>query len=361
MKIWIQIALASLFLVMASFAQAQSASSVLVVANRNNANSMALADYYRQQRRIPAANVLLLNWSADDNATTCNLATYNTSIATPISQKIASLGKIDYIVLCRNLPYIISDTQGSVDSALTCGRTVRINNPYYLKTAPFSSATYRCYLVTRLDGWSWNDAYALVNRSMSARPGNNIILDQDPRKDSNSQYRACNLMMQGAANILLYYGFSVAFDNTNSFIGAKQPLSGYMSWGSNDGSFSRTTFQSLTFAPGAIAETLVSTSAQYLRFPGGGQSQIAQLIQQGVTGIKGYVAEPQVAATARADFLFRNYVANQRNLAESFYAASPYMGWRDVIIGDPLCAPYRPSSSTEVYSGATGVQSLTGR
>ena len=27
-------------------------------------------------------------------------------------------------------------------------------------------------------------------------------------------------------------------------------------------------------------------------------------------------------------------------LAESFYAASHFVGWEDVVIGDPLCSPY---------------------
>jgi hypothetical protein len=28
------------------------------------------------------------------------------------------------------------------------------------------------------------------------------------------------------------------------------------------------------------------------------------------------------------------------NLAEAFYAASPVIRWKDVVIGDPLCRPY---------------------
>jgi hypothetical protein len=27
-------------------------------------------------------------------------------------------------------------------------------------------------------------------------------------------------------------------------------------------------------------------------------------------------------------------------MAESFYAASHFVGWQDVVIGDPLCCPY---------------------
>jgi hypothetical protein len=27
-------------------------------------------------------------------------------------------------------------------------------------------------------------------------------------------------------------------------------------------------------------------------------------------------------------------------MAESLYAASQFIGWEDVVIGDPLCCPY---------------------
>ena len=83
----------------------------------------------------------------------------------------------------------------------------------------------------------------------------------------------------------------------------------------------------------------------FLRQPGppSAQSQIAQLIHNGVTGIKGYVSEPYVDATANPAYLFCNYVHGS-NLAEAFYSASPYVGWKDIVIGDPLCAPYQETA-----------------
>jgi hypothetical protein len=59
-----------------------------------------------------------------------------------------------------------------------------------------------------------------------------------------------------------------------------------------------------------------------------------------VTGVKGYVYEPYTTALAHADILFDRYTHGY-NLAESFYAASNYVHWRDIVLGDPLCAPYR--------------------
>ena len=44
-------------------------------------------------------------------------------------------------------------------------------------------------------------------------------------------------------------------------------------------------------------------------------------------------------AMAHADILFDRYTAGF-NLAESFYSASWLIRWKDMVIGDPLCAPY---------------------
>ena len=71
----------------------------------------------------------------------------------------------------------------------------------------------------------------------------------------------------------------------------------------------------------------------------GGQSLIAELIEARVTGAKGYCDEPFLPAIASPTILFDRYTRGW-NLAESFYAASRFVGWEDIVIGDPLCSPY---------------------
>ena len=131
------------------------------------------------------------------------------------------------------------------------------------------------------------------------------------------------------------------YDRGKTFAGSRVPLAGYASWGSNDGAFDEGAYRTLAFVPGALAETFVSTSGRSFRpIKDGGQSLVVDLVAQGVTGVKGYVSEPYTIALARADILFDRYTSG-RNLAESFYAASPVTHWKDVVVGDPLCAPYR--------------------
>jgi uncharacterized protein (TIGR03790 family) len=338
MRAWCLVVLAFSLAMAVSRVDAQSPSTVLVVANANSAQSRGLARHYMTMRRIPLANLLLVQYDAADAQDTISQDRYLTDIATPIYGKIKTLAQIDYIVLCRNLPSKIVDG-ASVDSALAGGidNGSRLN-PYWNATARFTSAAYGMYLVTRLDGWSWADARALVNRSIAAGPGGTVFLDVDPSKSGG--YARFNEVMQTTASSVTATSVSVVVNATSAFTNPAIALAGYASWGSNDSSFDSTVWRSLTFVPGAIAETAVSTSAAYLRTANaGGQSQIAQLIRNGVTGVKGYIVEPSLSAIANPSVLFNRYT-NGHNLAESFYAASMYVCWKDVVIGDPLCSPY---------------------
>jgi len=340
---------ALLLLAIAASATAQSPNSVLVVANGNSDQSVALAEHYMSARGIPEQNLLLLDWLEDENADTCTKNVFTQKIAAPIYARIAELAPqaIDYIVICRNLPVKIRENSASVDSCLAAGSLTRKRNPYYGQTRSFSSRAYGMYLVTRLDGWSWDDAFELVDRSLQARPGAPLFFDCDAAKDNQITYRWFNDSMRLAAQRTSRSGLPSLVDNTPTFVKPSRALGGYVSWGSNDSRYNPQAFNSLQFAPGAIAETAVSTSASNLRYPGGRQSQIAVLIRNGVTGVKGYVAEPYLAATADPYRLWGRY-STGGNLAEAFYSASASIGWRDVIVGDPLCAPYRRAAAVPI-------------
>src|SRR5436309_1451548 len=111
-----------------SLVLAATADTVLVVANSNNAQSSAVADYYIFARGIPAANKLLVNWTASDSADSSTLSVFQQQIMTPIYSKIASLPHIDYIVLCRNLPLKLTDISRSADSVLAGNKSAQTPN-----------------------------------------------------------------------------------------------------------------------------------------------------------------------------------------------------------------------------------------
>lgn len=307
-------------------AQAQSPSTVLVVANANSAESVDLARHYQAARRIPERNLLLAEWSADERADACSLSDYN-RLSYAIRKAAEKIGGVDYIVLCRNLPVRIRETGGSFDSALAANSTKRTPNPYYYYGGPFDADRYGFRLVTRLDGWSWADAHALIDRAQAAQPGVPYA-DCAPGKTSYAE----RWLQEGAKTGVC--------ERTAAFRAPSFPVGAYFSWGSNDPRFSRAEWLKIRFVPGGIVETFVSTSASHVRYPGGGQSQVAELLRQGATGVKGYVTEPTLSAVAQPPKLWKAY-SSGRNLAESYYYASPFLGWKDVVIGDPLCAPYR--------------------
>ena len=127
-------------------------------------------------------------------------------------------------------------------------------------------------------------------------------------------------------------------DRLDAFVGGKTGLMGYCSWGSNDPKLDARAYFSLGFAPGAIAETAVSTIARTFLPTSGAQSLVLDLIRNHVTGVKGYCDEPLLQAIASPTILFDRYISGW-TLAESYYAASRLTGWEDIVVDDPICVP----------------------
>jgi uncharacterized protein (TIGR03790 family) len=125
-------------------------------------------------------------------------------------------------------------------------------------------------------------------------------------------------------------------------VGHTKDLLGYFSWGSNDDQFSQAAYNSLHFAPGSIGDTAVSTSARSFFVQSGGQSMIADLITQGITGVKGYTDEPLLQGVSSPTIVLGKFTQGY-NLGESFYAGSHFVGWTDIVVGDPLAQPYAKS------------------
>jgi uncharacterized protein (TIGR03790 family) len=244
------------------------------------------------------------------------------------------------------------------------------SNSYWNAIEPFSHAKFGGYLVTRLDGYTEADAKSLVLRSLAAEKNiariltrGKVLLDVEPIFGlgdkaaqpapitstnilSESAYSDFNADMRHAYDILTNQDVPVELDLTTNFIGWRSNLLGYFSFGSNDERswlsndfYSTNAYLSLYFAPGALSDTAVSTSARTFLPTQGGQSLLVDLIAHGLTGGKGYTDEPLLQAIASPTIVFDRYTSGY-TLAESFYAASRFVGWEDVVVGDPLCCPY---------------------
>ena len=194
--------------------------------------------------------------------------------------------------------------------------------------------------MTRLIGYTRADCLRLVDNSLAAKRRDGPFLLHTGPGHIDEGYKSINDGMHRADEILKSRHMNSILSTGEKFPGDYRDLMGYYSWGSNDLKFDKRAYNSLGFAPGGIAETAVSTSARTFADPKAPwQSLIADLVAQGVTGCKGYVSEPGIMAMAHADILFNRYTAGF-NLAESFYSATWLIRCKELVVGDPSCAPY---------------------
>jgi uncharacterized protein (TIGR03790 family) len=333
------------------------AKRVLVVINQNDPDSLKIGSYYLQKRQIPKANVVMINTTTADNISQDE---YKRGILQPVQGHLAkSKSAIDFIVLTKGVPIRLQHDGGySVDGHLAGmdlnmapmgdvaqmgdkaeAEVRRCLNPYFNKSEPFSHAKYKLYLVTRLDGYTVDDAKKLVDNSLASKSEKGPFFFDKAGNRNDGGYGEMQKTLDRAHAVMQQKGYESSLDTSTDFIAPTSPLEGYASWGSNDGAFNLDKYKAIRFKPGALCETFVSTSGRTFRPTTGGQSLIADLIRSGVTGVKGYVSEPYTIALARPDILFDRYTSGY-NLAESFYMASPVILWKDVVVGDPLCSPY---------------------
>jgi len=324
-----------------------------VVANERSADGLDVAQYYMARREVPPTNFVTVNVDDEDEIGELE---FRLRVLGPVREAIARLPqRIDFILLTTGVPLRIGGNRGySVDAHLAGMRLAippmmgldsvwltRYRNPYFNSTRPFNSDSFAMYLVTRIDCAKRADCIALVDRSMQARPLRGPFFFDAARgeRPHSDGYAAMDAMLHRSHRRLSAMGALSILDSTRKFVSPDVPLAGYASWGSNDVAFDAKAYNDIRFHPGALAETFVSTSARTFRPTTEGQSRIVDLIEQGVTGVKGYVSEPYTVALANPEILFDRYLRGF-TLAESFYAASRMVLWKDVVIGDPLCAPY---------------------
>lgn len=327
---------------------------VLVVCNTGSEESIELTEYYATKRNIPRENIVQVRVTI---AETIGKNSYRWDFEKIIRDHIRnSKNEIDFIVITKGIPIRVENTMGhSVDSLLAAmnfeGDPVkpgpelppleeieRMKNPFYNSDERFSAKKFGMFLVTRLDGYDLKQAKRMIDLGLMAKPLKGpFYFDLSFREGEASKELENDLAETGRA--LNLAGKLAWVEKTKEFKTPPEPVMGYVSWGSNDPAYNEARYRRIKFLPGALAETFVSTSARSFLPQIEGQSEIGDLIQQGVTGIKGYTSEPWTFALARPSILFDRYTRGW-TLAESFYAASPVVRWKDIVVGDPLVAPY---------------------
>lgn len=333
---------------------------VLIVENSNSTISHQIADYYSKKRKV--SNRFKISCSTKEEIPQSEFAS---KILVPLKKHLNEHPEIEFVVLTKGIPIRIGDEGGySVDAMIAAmfldvnpiqqksgqfepdeydldEAVKRVRNPFFRSIARFSREKTKMVLVTRLTGYDWRDCKNLIDRSLKAKKNNApILLDSQPQFGPGDPHYSMEQDLYQASELLPTRRLEILYDATTTFAGSDQKLGGYVSWGSNDPQFNPAMYHSLRFVPGALVETFVSTSGRTFEPTTGGQSLIADLIRQGATGAKGYVSEPFTFALCRSEILFDRY-RDGFNLAEAFYAASPVIKWKDIVIGDPLCRSFK--------------------
>jgi len=325
---------------------------VLLIVNDQSQASQLIGDYFSINRGISSNRIVTISTPENETITR---QIFEQDIRLPIEAYIKNNqldSVINYIVTTKGVPLRISSDKvaadhASVDSELSMiagpfadkiGAENSILNPYFDFDYPFSREMFGIFLVTRLTGYNVNDVFTLIDRSAQPEQYGTYILDVDPTKDADVGFIVANTWLRSAADILKKAGQFVLLDETTTFLTQQTHVLGYASWGSNDSNDTDNAKPKFNWLPGSIAETFVSTSARTFTSPAVyGQSLVADLIAEGVTGAKGYVYEPFLSAMARPYILFDRH-AKGYALADTYFSASRRLGWQGVVIGDPKMA-----------------------
>ncbi len=363
-------AAALLFLTtVAAPANASGPENVAVVVNDASPLSRSIAEYYARRRAIPSTNVCHVRVMDTEEI---GAGEYQSNIAKPLARCLRErhlTEQILYIVTTAGLPLRINGEvppgpmtdMAAVDSELTLlysemqgkkyERKGSIPNPFFRQVdADFTHARFPIYLVTRLAGYDFQAARALVDRAIEGQDpkyrnkGRIVIdlksLDSTPGnewlRDASLRVPQDRLVMDDSAKVL--------YDQTD--------VIAYASWGSNDPDRKRRKL-GFKWLPGAIMTEFVSTNGRTFKRPpdtwnigswadphntwwaGAPQTLTADYIEEGATGASGHVTEPYLHFCPRPEVLIPAYLKG-RNLAESYYLAIPALSWQNIVIGDPL-------------------------
>lgn len=326
---------------------------VMLVANSQAPGSLAVAEKYCEVHAIATNRTLSLSLPATQ---TVSQNVYLTEIEIPVL-RAAKRQKAKVIILCYGMPWRIVDdgpsprqnpftsSWASVDSELaakthTGSRGYKtVPNPYFGKQSPFNRTDM--YLVARLDGPNAAAALELIARAqIKPRQPFKALIDLQPEVNDSSgkNVYAFNVNLNRAALYLRQAGISTRVDTSQELApSSPDPLQFYWGWYAGpNGNFTTNTYKNYRWASGAVAVHTCSFGARNLRRA---QSAAAGLITAGTTATIGTVNEPLIGGWPRPDMFFKNYVRPKGTgltFIESAYAATPFLSWQTVFIGDPL-------------------------
>ncbi len=362
--------------------------SVVVVSNAALPESVALADAYADARHVPLRQRCALDLPDGPDFA---LAAFRADLLEPLR---ACLGdaetRIEAAVLVRGVPLRVTvptddgDRRISTAAALglwrsemrdtgepvlgqppgrvtRCGGqscySARWANPW--DDGPFRAGwrrdtarvRWRPILVTMLNGRSYADAQRLVDSALAsegAGAGDGRVMlmrGADPARgvlDRDYATVAQGLVERGAAVEVVDFDANRTGDTLAAFFVGTATLGESIE--GND------------FVPGALVDNLTSLGAVPTNFTADGEQQvsIARWVARGVAGVHGATDEPLNNCFPSRQLLL-DYV-DGATLAEAFHRHLPFVHWRNLVLGDPMAAPYAMRPVVTIESTPAGLR-----
>lgn len=346
-------------------AQLPSYNDVLVVANSNNSESVYLAQYFAAERNIPRQNLCIIPMPLEEEIDSSQFFYLKEKIREYINNTFgADSVTLTYIVTIQGVPLKVrggtmvgdgnfssTSSWASFDSELMLLQSQRENkigkrgptvNDFYLSNAEFlRSSTYRnIRLVTRIGGYALSDRVKMINNAIAPVDTNGVIvIDMDPIK-----YAIVPWLLTSAYDARRYLELNnkkFVYDSSTTYLQNLENVVGYVSFYHQDaGALSQGAWRNYPnhkFSSRAIGELYASFSASSLvdsLFSNPYFDKIGIFIQNGISGIKGYVYEPFSSAVMLPSNFIPQWVQNKK-WADVAWSASSRLSWNDVVLGDP--------------------------
>jgi len=362
---------------------------VVVVANSEAADSVAIAQHYARVRGVPSANIIALRMPVSE---TVSWREFISAVWQPLEDQLVDRGWIDAIkmdlfddvgrrkyaisghriaalVVCRGVPLRIAHdpalykevrlltdhpefrtNQGAVDSELSLlARTdypinASVPNPLYHKVRPTDDERSLVVEVSRLDGPTAADAMGLVDRAVEAERSG--LLGR-AYADAAGPRETGNRWIESAAAQMTALGYDASVGRGPATMPATARFDApalYFGWYAQDvnGPFLLPGFR---FPPGAIAVHIHSFSARTLR--SATEGWCGPLVALGVTATVGNVFEPYLEFSHNPAMLLDALTFGD-DLVDAAYYALPVLSWQSIVIGDPLYRPFAVPLSAQM-------------
>ena len=324
--------------------------NVVVVVNQNSTNSVQLGNYYCEQRQVPPQSVLRTSW-AGGNVQWLR-SEFQSVILNPLLAMLSArqlTNQIDYVVLCMDFPYRVTDTNGANSTTTTlfngfvpdmgalgsCSLPSASTNLYagseylFRSVGPGTSKTN--FLTAMLTSTTLAQAKLVIDYGAGSDgtfPAQTVYLVKSSDTSRNIRYKVSD---NAIFNTRLRGNYSMLRTNADPYYYFGAMLGLQSGWGNP------IVIGSGSFVPGGLADNLTSFGGQI--FENSGQLNILDLLALGAAGSYGTVIEPCAYLEKFPSPQNYFYQARGFTMAECYYQSvtNPFQG---LLVGEPLAAPF---------------------